>query len=292
MSGIICKAQQTIPNGGFELFSEYEGGVLSGNIVTYELPDGGWTENVIINNLGRQYTGVGYFYKYDSADANGYALELKRGTATSQVPKNNGFIRFECSNVPSKITGKYKFSGSSIAGVTDTLRIAAYFKSVSDTLILFDEHTGNIPDDAIILDIIDSNNTFSDFELDMSSFQGQSVDYLSIQLIMKTGNIITNPGQATAVIDDLELDYTLSTIDILNNISINIYPNPFSNNFTIENAPIESEINLYNSTGKLIYHTKLNNSKTVQTSQLRNGLYYMVISKDNRMIYSEKIIKK
>lgn len=301
---ITAKAQCTIPNNNFEDFYERTGGGLGPVEVIYLLPND-WTESVVPNVFSRAIRGEGFFYRYEDEDANGYALELQRGTPeASSIPVNSGFIRFECSDVPNKIKGKYKFSGSDLSGVTDTLKIASYFRSVTDTLTTANEHYAGIHNlsdapDAVILNITEATSEFMDFELDMTPFLGEDVDYVTIQLIMKTGSSNQfNPGYSTAVIDELKFVYEpTNTIEGFNESNpFTVYPNPVHNNIYIDNeeGAIIKSVTVFDIAGRAIINKNniTSTSTTINTNNLTKGTYILTVTTLDNSVYTKKIIKQ
>lgn len=293
--GYLGNAQSEIPNGGFDYFTEYESGFFPG--IHYLLPDE-WTEGIIPNLFGRLYNGEGFFYEYTEPDANGSALTIRRGVPGQlQAPYNNGFIRFECSDVPEKIVGRYKFSQSDLVGIVDTLRIVSYFENVTDTLPVSALHFREFPDIAVILDITDATDDFMLFELDMTPFQGIDVDYLSIEFVMLTGaNDQLNPGFSYAVIDDLSLLYAPLSVENEATKPFVVYPNPVTNNLYIKNIKKDDNISfvkLTDTSGRQVLYkdcTALTIEK-IPVVNLSNGMYMLTVITQSGEYY-EKIIKR
>ena len=192
----IAHAQCDIPNGDFEEWITIE----NGDSPSYDLPVD-WTES-FVNLFFRLPYGTGFFYKYTGTDANGNAALLRRSNAN----RNNGFIRFDCGSAPEKLKGRYKFTKSDDPSRVDTLNIIAYFSKVPDTLTLSELHQGIAPVEAKRFTTITPVDTFTDFEIDLSSFRGTTYDYAVILFVIST-RTQTNMGNSTAVIDDLRFEY-------------------------------------------------------------------------------------
>lgn len=80
----------------------------------------------------------------------------------------------------------------------------------------------------------------------------------------------------------------VESVEIINNVDI--YPNPASDliNVTVENL---TKINIYNSTGQLIYSQEVNaNEVKVSTDSWTNGLYYINVETKDGFKSSQKII--
>lgn len=84
----------------------------------------------------------------------------------------------------------------------------------------------------------------------------------------------------------------MSTLDNEWNTSINLYPNPCSNEITIESEEMITDCSLYNSLGQFIMQYPLNTTnQTIDVSNLESGLYIMKLRVQDKMI-TRKIMKK
>ncbi|MEE9361148.1 MAG: hypothetical protein V3U92_00955 [Cellulophaga sp.] len=195
-----------IPNGDFESWRVETKDHLTGTEVNYDVPNE-WTE-FFINDVLRFTSGHGFFNKYDYPTGDGSALLLERSFPGASESKNNGFVRFNCITVPNKLTGRYKFIGSSLAstGIVDTLRIAVHFSKIIDTLTTLNLHNNVLPDRARYITIIEPTENFNYFEIDVSEFIDQEIDYATIQLIMKMGDSGLDAEYSSAIIDDLKFE--------------------------------------------------------------------------------------
>lgn len=172
---------------------------------------------------------------------------------------------------------------------------------------------GTNGEDWFMLTIFDGNNDSVDFYLADYRFANDSLDYIikdwtwvdlssldiSFGLQFKLRSSDNDPlyGMNTPAyfcLDNLiaRLDMT-SSIDELNQIEVNVYPNPTADYITI-NADIEGSYNLelYNSNGQLV--SKLNNlyqnNKIVSLIDMPKGNYMLRLISD-KGIASKQIIK-
>ena len=297
-------SQCAIPNGDFENFDTIDASGLTGP-VTYELPQE-WIENPLANIFTRFITGTGFFNKYAESDANGNALLLTRSKPGAFLNQNNGYIRFECNNVPEKLIGRVKFSGSSnrSIGQEDALTIGAFFSTVSDTLTvveglnlcLFPERTKYFTTETPI-------DTFIDFEIDLSHFIDTGVDYSYFTIMIKMkmlNNLSFDSEYATAVLDDLRFEYKgpLSIDDHILNEAL-IYPNPANNEITIESTTNLStaKISIIDVSGRLVMNTNENITNITDTkikiniTSLTQGIYFLNIKSGTNTIV-KRIVKK
>ncbi|WP_264553646.1 T9SS-dependent choice-of-anchor J family protein [Flavobacterium sp. N2038] len=95
----------------------------------------------------------------------------------------------------------------------------------------------------------------------------------------------------------------LSTVDFETNKGylVNAYPNPSSDVVNIEVKTKDDKnltLNLYDITGRSVIKpiqikgTQEKNAAIIQLSNLRNGIYFYTLSENNKVIYSNKIVKK
>ncbi len=73
---------------------------------------------------------------------------------------------------------------------------------------------------------------------------------------------------------------------------VKIYPNPFSDQITIENEGVETyTIEIYNSLGELIHSIKMDQKSIINTTDLSRGFYFLKISNGKSEQY-KKLIKQ
>jgi hypothetical protein len=308
--GLLCicscyvQSQCEIPNGEFEDFTT----ITNGAGFTFDLPNE-WSESIIPNIVNRFVAGNGFFYRYEGPDVNGSALLLQRGQpvvpAVDAVPINSGFIRIPCDPIPEgtpvKLRGKFKFSGSSLgADVIDTLKISSYYSKEIDTLPLVDLHLRTLPERAKTLDIIESTETMTEFEIDLSEFAGQNTEYLTIQFIMISGTSdipLAPRGFASAVIDELEILYeTLSTAENDSRMRFTYFPNPVENQLTIQFPKHQNEINIgvYDVKGRIVKRQEFfqNNEFQLNLENLPSGMYIVKLKSGKALRQTFKVFKR
>jgi hypothetical protein len=79
----------------------------------------------------------------------------------------------------------------------------------------------------------------------------------------------------------------------VSNLDVNIYPNPSINNFKIDftNSVENVEMRLVDVTGKLIITQSVNGMHhTVNTNNIDNGLYFIQLYKNNKLVVTSKIV--
>ena len=93
---------------------------------------------------------------------------------------------------------------------------------------------------------------------------------------MQTGLYIFECGTPTAIIE--------------NKLTNNLYPNPATNQFTINNTNADN-FSLYNSLGAKVMDQEINsNQTTINRGRLSNGLYFYTLNKKGALIESGKVL--
>lgn len=195
-----------IPNGDFESWKTKTQTIATGLEKTYYIPNE-WTENVF-NLFTRFYSAEGFLNKYDYPTGDKSALQINRSVPGGVESMNNGFIRFNYTTVPNKLTGTYRFTGSSLAntGVVDTLIIAVRLSKAIDTISPLDLGRMTYIKNFKQITISKPTENFKDFEIDLSEYLDQEFDYATIQLIMKMGDSGFSPEYSSAIIDNLKFE--------------------------------------------------------------------------------------
>ena len=90
-----------------------------------------------------------------------------------------------------------------------------------------------------------------------------------------------------SVASDVAQISTLSTIDFEKDLSLKVYPNPTTNEVTIDANSKINKIELYDLTGKKV---KENNSNKIYLEAFPKGIYILKFKTDNGTI-TKKLIK-
>ena len=86
----------------------------------------------------------------------------------------------------------------------------------------------------------------------------------------------------------------ISTVDELDALSVLIYPNPASNNLTVDLGDlngINTTIKLYDSLSKLIFEKQSSSTLMINVSGFAKGMYSLELSTDEQVLRSQVIIK-
>lgn len=97
---------------------------------------------------------------------------------------------------------------------------------------------------------------------------------------------------ATFVVDGSEFGIASSTEVVSdNNIELDVFPNPFSDNLTVQSSEDNAQVSLYSMAGELIFSQAINQGTTsLETSNLVDGMYLLKISYQKYQI-SRPVIK-
>ncbi len=89
--------------------------------------------------------------------------------------------------------------------------------------------------------------------------------------------------------------FTLSTTENFSNLSVSVYPNPTSDllMISIEESKItDLEYTVIDQQGKSIKSNKISSSNTIiYFEEMANGIYYIVITSQEKSVHTIKIIK-
>ncbi len=267
---LSAHAQQTIPNAGFETWT---------NSFIYEEPTGWATLNPGIA-LGVPTTVT----KSTSAHSGTYAAKLKTVGADfdgdNVVDTIPGIAFLGTLDIISQTTNE----GIPFSGMPDTL--AAWTKynspSANDQFLIIATLTKwnaalGMRDDIASATIFSGSNTsvYTRQTAEFTYFSTDTPDTLSLMILSSAGQV---PAiNAELFVDDISFIYN-NTSD-LNESSIStwsVFPNPATDNITI-NATSEGEILLTDALGKTIETISVtpNNPTLVTVAHLSNGLYYL-----------------
>lgn len=100
-------------------------------------------------------------------------------------------------------------------------------------------------------------------------------------------------ASALSITEEGNVDDTTSVFSFNKPTTFGFYPNPSSDFIYFNNTKSHSlQISVYNSIGKLIIQTDVNNSNNkINVSALNNGVYFIVVSENNISLSSQKFIK-
>ena len=151
---------------------------------------------------------------------------------------------------------------------------------------------------------------------DPSAEPGMASIFLDVNLSSYEGNFLTLSGHPAACVlenitsvEDLEmysLDYYLNamvyrfeptsiplSVNENNLLSFSIYPNPVSNNLTVDLGDlngVNTMIKLYDGSSKLVFEKQSTSTLMIDVSGFAKGLYSLEISTDEQVLRSQVVI--
>ncbi len=229
-----------------------------------------------------------------SVDAHSGYYSLK---ATSSI-RNSGNGNYEMGNVANFMWnvngGGFKFNGT-----LDTL--VFWYKMIG---------TGN---GSIQVTLKNDNNnqqghneaplpaasSWTEYKLPLTSFSPTTMIEISFAASIYPLNV--NQDGNILYIDDMALmsDLSVGIVDVENNSSTSVFPNPFQNeifvNFTSENSQTTS-LKIYSMEGKLLQSKSFmsangSNQVTINAGDLSSGMYQYVLSNEDSTVASGKLVK-
>jgi len=139
-------------------------------------------------------------------------------------------------------------------------------------------------------------NTYTEFDIAYHYYSSNTPDSITLILASSADGANFNAAIGTKLyVDEISLEYfPLATESLIKTNDIVVYPNPVSDNLTIESKKsIGQEIKIYNALGSLIFTRQLQSQKeNISTIQLPSGLFYYSISKKDGTLETGKFYKK
>lgn len=89
---------------------------------------------------------------------------------------------------------------------------------------------------------------------------------------------------------DCQLSLGIENSEVENESQVNIFPNPASDNITIETSLKYTSLSVYNSIGKEIYNENFS-TETINTGDYSSGIYFIKIAVENDIIVKKFIIQ-
>lgn len=297
-SFIICVAQNLVPNGDFETYSQCPSGISQVEQCTnwiqpsFGTPD--YFHNCATNsNIQIPFNLLGYQYP-SSGNAYTGILTYVPGSPNSireyvEVALTTTLSAGTCYyfEMYANLSNKSKFS---------TYDVGVYF---SDTLI--DGLLTNGP-----LSFIPQLQNIATVMFDTLSWTKVSGIYTATggEQYLMIGNFYTdslthptmyNPAafgvNTYLYIDDVSLTVCTGLVEF-NKLDINVAPNPFTNKLVITtNNTVPYELLLTDITGRQVLKQNLQGNAAVQTGYLNKGIYFATLLKKEKVV-TVKVVKK
>lgn len=238
--------------------------VLHGNYVYMNLFEGNVVQNIVIDDSHGINGPYNTFYR-NRAEL--YGIFMNAAPATNF----QNFIGNQIINTTSFVLGLYYLQG------TEHFQ---YGNIVKGNVL----PTGTIePEDTSMF-----NYTFHSFYRSLSAIPPiTNSNWLSTTPLTEA-NYRYQISDKKAICDEITyISHLNINSNKINNDEITVYPNPFTNEISIENISKNEDylIKIYNSLGQNIYSGVLNSDKkTINTSELNSGIYFLYIQGKEKFI--------
>ena len=136
------------------------------------------------------------------------------------------------------------------------------------------------PADALGENVYWSISTEDDIQVEFAEFG----NWMRINSVSNSGSFTVRGTSLDdpAIFDELEFNANLSGIDEAIGKSLRIYPNPVSNELTVQGEQIIEQVNIFNQTGTLVRQYNVNAMEAqIDMSSFTSGFYIIeVVEKD------------
>ncbi len=234
--------------------------------------------------------------RYDSIPIIGNIETFETGNLNSFTWENISAIPWVIDNNPNNsYRGSYSLKSGSISNNSKTTLSVNFTSIINDSIVFYMrtsteqnydvlrfyidniivlETTGEIPWKRYTFSVNQGEHNFKwEYEKDYSQSGGSDAIWIDNVDFPLNGIVLSNNN-------------------LSNNIdNIIVYPNPAQDFLIVSNLDKDSTIKLFDSLGRLVFIPK-NNDNTINTSGLKNGVYYLSIVKDNSNITKKIIISK
>ncbi len=91
----------------------------------------------------------------------------------------------------------------------------------------------------------------------------------------------------------MNFDPSLASIDEVQGLNVSVYPNPANDLINIKSTLSEGSITIFDMTGKLLINQQISGAmNSINTSELKNGIYNLIISNGEKTSSEKLIIQK
>jgi hypothetical protein len=94
-----------------------------------------------------------------------------------------------------------------------------------------------------------------------------------------------------APLKDCQIVEDVSSVDIYEGLDIKVYPNPANESVTISGIN-EGKVEIYNSFGQLLINSEIQGNSTINTSNLKTGIYIIKIESNSEVKFEKIIISR
>lgn len=191
---------------------------------------------------------------------------------------------------PTNITYVYDGVGADIQTTASTTSLSANWANSSDPHSDLTEYFYAIGTSAGGTDVVNWTNNSLNTSVThngLSLTVGQ-IYYFSVRATDGAGLMTTqfySDGQL--------VDLSTSQQSMVNSPQLDVFPNPTDGLLTIQNDKAIEELRLYDATGKLVFHSFINNQKAaIDVSNFASGIYSLCVYSNEGMIARKVVVSK
>ncbi len=142
---------------------------------------------------------------------------------------------------------------------------------------------------------VQKSSNGNDFEkIGFVEGNGNSIETIHYQFLDDDYNIGKNYYRLKQIDYDSDFEYSsVIVVNVENEISFKIYPNPIQERLTIQgDLLLNSQIQLINDSGQIIYHSaNVNQQIELDLSDYPNGIYFIRIVNEGKTLLTKKVVK-
>lgn len=122
---------------------------------------------------------------------------------------------------------------------------------------------------------------WTEVSFDLSEYDGQTV-YVAFQCVSEDAFIF--------MLDDVSIDFIVSTPELEDNIEFTVYPNPVTDQMNITSGVEMTQVDIFNQLGQKVYSQVVKDKNlNLNTTGFNAGVYYIKITTENG-IATEKVM--
>jgi photosystem II stability/assembly factor-like uncharacterized protein len=128
---------------------------------------------------------------------------------------------------------------------------------------------------------VEAPMAWTEFSYDLSAYDGQTV-YVAIQCVSEDRFIF--------MLDDVSIDFILSTPEPSKEVNLSVYPNPAHDNINITAGVDMNQVEIFNQLGQRVYSQILKNTNlNLSTSEFQAGVYFVRVT-TTKGVATEKVM--
>lgn len=153
----------------------------------------------------------------------------------------------------------------------------------------------------VMFTVSDNLNPITDAVVTFNSIVYAAGDYIienqqpgTYSYSIEKANYGTITGEVTITDHDTTIVIIMTDISNVSVASISVYPNPFVSSFTLSNVENISKVVVSDYTGKQIMRVNNNRNATltIEAAELPQGVYFIHLMKNNRVVAIQKLVKQ